>query len=990
MRYYLPFFFLFFFHIAQSQYIDTKFLSADNDLFSNHIHTLHANGETFYIGSRAGLAVKNGNTYPISPQSLQYKFNNIYDIYEDPKGGKWIAGLGQGVLYFHENTTKLFNQKNGLIQDNVRTIFHHNGIMYVGTVNGISTISLNDFSIKNPKFVQNKDFEFTITSFFSIHNKVYATTINDGIFEITPHKVVKVSNIVKPYSSIVYQNKLYIGTETELLFLNPDSFEIEKRFTLGSVWKFKTSHDALYFVASNIFESKGGIYEIKNDEIINLTKKFEIPYTDLISLAYDCTNQYLYVGTFDNGLIQVNLNAPINKFPNYHDITCMNVANNHQYLFHKKGVSLLVNNITIREISLDRLKEFQVKNPSKFRNQAVLQNHFFHLEDQLPAEKIVFYHSVMHQQELWVATNIGIFVLSLNGDLKKYYPIHTFFFTFFQNQLIMPVPYGGVRIFKDLDAFTYRYDHDFNNPSIPESIVSIAQTKEAVYFGSALSGLYEYKNGTYTSMLQNNSFNQAKIKRITTTEKGDLIVVTDFNDVYLLDVSQSKVKIKKHISHEKIKGSTTFFVNESDGTLFVGTNLGINVFKEDTYFFIDKEQGFSNYNSSQAVIDQEKLYIATKNGYYILNTQYFKQKRNVLHKARVDELYINNIKREWNGSQHLVLPYDQNNIRLHFSIANAKYPGKLKYKFRLKETESWREVTDHYQIILHYLNFDHYQIQLQITDEDSGTVREQNMIHFTITPPFYLRWPFWAGCLIVLSIIASLIYSLRMKYVRKEQDRKLAFLHIQNEQEKKELIFNRKLAELKLKALKSQMNSHFVFNVLASIQHYILKKDFENSLKYLEKFSQLIRKTLESSDKELISLKEEIYYIEQYVEIENLRVENEIKLVLRIDAKLDVSKIWVTPLLLQPFIENAIVHAFPSRIEKPEIQICVTKEKEKIQILIQDNGIGFKSKKSTTHQSKGISIVESKLALTQKTLDKFVEITTSEHGTQVKILLSKF
>ncbi|MEG0916143.1 MAG: histidine kinase [Myroides sp.] len=974
----------------QAQFVDTKIHTANNGLISNNIQAgfVDADGN-LWLGSRAGLVLRSGTSYKNVPEATKYKFNNVFDISQDTEKGMWVAGFGQGILYFNKKKSQLINEKNGLINDRVRSLFYHNNEIYAGTLNGVSIISTKDFSIKNPEFEHHPDYFFNVTSFFTLHNKVYLTTVNNGIFEVTPQKLVQVSNLKKTFSSFVFNNRLFIGAQDNLFELDRESFKIIRTFNVSSTHKFLSVSNKLYLVSSGVVENKGGVFVLENDDFIDKTTDFNIPFNDFKSIAFDKNNQLLYLGSQNNGLAEINLNAPVYHQKQPKEVSAITVDNQKEYVFHSNGFSIYQNSIEIKHLSKNTFKNFHQKNPSKFTKQAVIQNHFYPIDYSTPADKIIFYSSKIYKKQLWVNTNIGIFKLTLNGEITNYYPVHVYYFTFFHNDLITAVPYAGVRIFKDIDQFKYDYFHDWKNPEIPAEIVSITQTKKAVYFASALSGLYEFKNGKFSSFLLDKSFTEPKIKRICTTKDEKLVVVTDYNDVYILDVSQPKIKIEKHIPYTEIKGSSTNFVHEMNGVLYIATNLGLNVFKGDTYFFIDKAQGFTNYNSLCATDNSKRLFVGTKEGYFVLNNDYFVQKRSFNNTLSITDLFVNNKRKseENYSNNQIILSYSENNIRLNFQVDNAKYPDKLKFKFRLKPSEPWQELTTENQLSLNYLNDGNYPIELQIYNEDTGTVSTQTLINITIKPPFYYTWWFLTCCILLVAGFSYAAYRIRISYLKQKQTQKLAVIELQNQQEKKELLFDKQLADVKLQALKSQMNSHFLFNVLSSIQYFIICKDVDNALYYLERFSALVRTTLEYSDKKDITIYDEIAYLKQYVEIENLRAEHAIAFTENIAEDIDITQIKIVPLLLQPFIENAILHAFPPSVLKPEIELKIEKEDQSIKITITDNGIGYQQKTGTVHQSKGISIVQTRLDLTQKKLQKPIQINTSHKGTQIIIYL---
>jgi len=186
--------------------------------------------------------------------------------------------------------------------------------------------------------------------------------------------------------------------------------------------------------------------------------------------------------------------------------------------------------------------------------------------------------------------------------------------------------------------------------------------------------------------------------------------------------------------------------------------------------------------------------------------------------------------------------------------------------------------------------------------------------------------------------------------------------------EKLKANYDKQLAELKITALKSQMNPHFIFNSLNAIKLYIINNEKENAVYYLNKFSKLIRKILASTRQKEISLEEEIETMELYVNIENIRFSNEIDFLLTIDKTINLDTIKIPPLILQPFIENAIWHGLASKKGRKKLSLNIQKEKKKyIAISIEDNGIGRKKSaelnelKMRKKDSIGIKLTEERL-----------------------------
>ena len=173
---------------------------------------------------------------------------------------------------------------------------------------------------------------------------------------------------------------------------------------------------------------------------------------------------------------------------------------------------------------------------------------------------------------------------------------------------------------------------------------------------------------------------------------------------------------------------------------------------------------------------------------------------------------------------------------------------------------------------------------------------------------------------------------------------------------------------LKLTAFRSQMNPHFIFNALNSIKLYIVSNESKKAAHYLNKFSKLIRKILDASSSKKTSLKEELETMDLYLTIENIRFSNEINFQFNIEENLDLNSIYIPPLILQPFLENAIWHGLSSKKGKKNININIQKNNDfYIQITIEDNGIGrkaaekIKQQKSIHRNSVGIALTNERL-----------------------------
>jgi LytS/YehU family sensor histidine kinase/Tfp pilus assembly protein PilF len=222
---------------------------------------------------------------------------------------------------------------------------------------------------------------------------------------------------------------------------------------------------------------------------------------------------------------------------------------------------------------------------------------------------------------------------------------------------------------------------------------------------------------------------------------------------------------------------------------------------------------------------------------------------------------------------------------------------------------------------------------------------------------------------------------------------------------RKKQLLERVNFEIQLKALSEQMNPHFIFNSLNSIMEFIRTSEKEAALKYLTKFSRLIRLVLESSGKESVVLMHEIELLKLYMELENLRFGGIFTYEIHIDKAIDLYNAEIPPLIIQPFIENSILHGIQNKlkIDQPpnyagKITVDLALQGEFLNCIIRDNGIGrkraleLKSKKLLNHQSLGMRITNNRLSLLTQNKCKieWVDLEDENHealGTEVRILI---
>ncbi len=212
----------------------------------------------------------------------------------------------------------------------------------------------------------------------------------------------------------------------------------------------------------------------------------------------------------------------------------------------------------------------------------------------------------------------------------------------------------------------------------------------------------------------------------------------------------------------------------------------------------------------------------------------------------------------------------------------------------------------------------------------------------------------------------------------------LLYLRSKNNQ----LKLNQEKMSLEQEVLRSQMNPHFIFNALSAIQNSLLDNDPMKSASYLSKFAKLIRQNFDFVKQSSISLEEELDSLKNYMDTQKLRFSDKFEYDINVDSNIDVEKVRIPPLLIQPFIENAIEHGLRNQEEKGLLQLNIFDKSHSICYEIKDNGIGI-SKKKNDGKLHAIDIFKKRLKLLETRNEDSLEILSNERGTTIKFCLKK-
>ena len=335
-------------------------------------------------------------------------------------------------------------------------------------------------------------------------------------------------------------------------------------------------------------------------------------------------------------------------------------------------------------------------------------------------------------------------------------------------------------------------------------------------------------------------------------------------------------------------------------------------------------------------------------------------------------VFINNIK--INGLDTVVLNYyelnhHENTLEINISGVFGG-DSELQYKYILEGKDVDWNYTANTNMYYTALQPGNYTFKIVAMSDGGVWSRVPAVITFTITPPFYSS--FWFIFSILFLIIAVVLIIVFITF-RKAQKRKELF-----EEDKRKLLIS------ELHALRSQMNPHFIFNTLSSIQSFITKNNSKEAVHYLSKFSKLMRATLENTQKQKIPIKDEIASLELYMDLEKLRLNNKFSYQIIIDESIDVQFEEIPPLLVQPYIENAIWHGISNKEGTGIIKVSFKLENETLlKCEVEDDGVG--RKKATEMKSAQFNHQKKNKSLGMSITKDRLEIINSLKGSQLNI-----
>ncbi len=933
-----------------SQSTQTIFYTTKDGLPSNSIYKSVLDNHGFlWIATENGLAKFDGKNFKVYTTAQGLSDNEITDIFIDSSQRMWVTPFRRTTAYYNPIKDRFENedtdpelQKIELGNANRASVLQYGGVAFCN--------NLRDFFIyKNGKVsafkhLLNVKKTWTPEKIIEFRPEKYLIISSDSIRTFVNNQFTKSFPLTNEnfYSEYI-DNTLYISSGSKISKYHVDD-DGEVRFLQEKNFPFKIR---IFCNASKdlaVTTYNRTTYPI---DAVTLELKDPLLYNIAVRNVLQDKNGSTWISTIDRGLVKIQqkrissftitdkaLNDVIAQ--NFNAITVIDkkimVGNNYGEVLVYDGVY----DIKRKALSPEKNMDGVVRKIVELKNKIYVscQTGSFILDKKTLQVENRFEGQDNSSTKAVLKLNDSVLILGSHSVVQKYNSITG----------------------KEIEKITKRV-----------TALGANQTAQ-IYIGSN-DGLYRWDKDSL--------FYFGKIYKAL-TYKVNVIFNTADNLLWVglgsdsLLVLKDNVLIKSIALGDIIPGNVCkSLYSNTPGIIWLGTNKGLNkIFyqlKGEKLIFYNTSFGLSDGLIGEQVNDitiyKDTVYAATTGGISYLPANLNLPVANIA--TFITRVTINGA--DTLVMKEYILPYDKNDIGISFSGADLTGYYPL-FEYRINEA-AWQK-TDKNNIELR-LASGRYNIQIRSMKRDGSPSSQTENISFYIKTPFWQSGVFWTVAVFSLFIISFFILETRNKQKRKAAVEKV--------------ITEKKLTELEMQALKAQINPHFVFNCLNSIKGFIFDRDYAQADKYLDKFADLMRSTIDNSDASIISLQSEINYLDNYLQLEKLRFEDKFDYKIEVAADIDKEAFFVPAMLLQPYVENAIRHGMRFlENKKGQINININKENNFLVCEIDDNGIGrekaaeLKSKMHVEYQSKGMNISRRRAELYN--IDQTVTDKKDENG----------
>jgi hypothetical protein len=474
-----------------------------------------------------------------------------------------------------------------------------------------------------------------------------------------------------------------------------------------------------------------------------------------------------------------------------------------------------------------------------------------------------------------------------------------------------------------------------------------AYKKDGIYYAGTLNGLFAITaGGTETFLGKNIPILRNRISAFAETADGTLWIGT--YEQGIVGYKQGRITANITMDSGGLSSNIVRCLYASGNNLWAGTEKGLNKIdltgnRPVVVAKFTEEDGLNADIINSVYTAGSLVFAGTSKGLCSFDTA------KIITHASCD-IKITGITvsgKELEPGTSLILERKDNNISFQFAGLSFLSSGNILYRYRLYGLNDQWQTTDK-----SYLNYPSlppggYTLQLIAVNKfgDSSRILEQ---YFYIKPAIWETTLFRAGALLLF--LGILFFSVQFYFRRV------------NLKERKDRSTERKIAELEQMALRAQMNPHFIFNCLNSIQHYILKQDAKGANHYLSRFAHLVRRILDNSVKLYIPLTDEIAFLDNYLELEQLQTGGAFTYSIEKGSLPEPEKIMVPNMVIQPYVENAVKHGIGTKGTSIQVRFSHAAEQNILKCVVEDNGGGIKpAGTEKSYHSKGMSITQERI-----------------------------
>lgn len=484
---------------------------------------------------------------------------------------------------------------------------------------------------------------------------------------------------------------------------------------------------------------------------------------------------------------------------------------------------------------------------------------------------------------------------------------------------------------------------------------------------------------------------QRPINDIYADQQGKIWMATEGGGLIRFDPVSENFKAWRE-SDGLVMDVCNRIIPDAQGKLWIGSYEGFSVIdprlEKIEHSKVDYGQRENNfYSRGKHLLRNGKIVVGDENQFIVIDPALAQQQKAPVVPVISNISVFEKPKPLYRSIDTIRLSYKENFLTIDFSSFSFLPDNAVEYSYRLKGYDiNWVNSGVRNSATYTGVPGGFYPFEVKVRYK-GGNWSAPAVLGVDIAPPYWETWWFRAAMIAIAVAGILLIMKLREKRLVKEEK-------IKSE-------FRERLTASEMKALRSQMNPHFFYNSLNAIRLFVLQNDSDNAEKYLVKFARLMRLILDNSRQEWVSLASELDQLHLYIELEQLRFNNGFDFKIDTDPSLRKEDIAIPPMIIQPYIENAILHGIAHKKERGHIFITLKPVNNYLECVVEDDGIGreraaaLRSKRIASHKSVGLRVTEERLQLiSQRTgkeasvavVDKFDEAKNSL-GTKVVVRL---